>query len=368
MQIYRGGGEGWNRIVGALPQPHLLQSWQWGEVKHHFRWTPLPLVWEEGGQPCAAALVLEREQRLPPLGLGLRVLYVPRGPLLDWADTGLRSRVLADLATLARERRALLIKIDPEVVVGYGVPGSEEAEEVPLGAEVEADLRRQGWRFSREQVQFRNTVLLDLTPPLETLLAQMKQKTRYNVRLAQRKGVSVRRGGEADIALLQEMYAETAARDGFVIREPRYYEVLWSRMFAAGYAEPLIAEVEGEAVAALVWFRFGERAWYMQGMSRARHREKMPNYLLQWEAICRAKACGCRIYDLWGAPNSFDPGDPLWGVYRFKEGLGGKVVRTSGAWDYTPQPWLYQFYTNLLPRWLAVMRWRGMQRLRQQFS
>jgi lipid II:glycine glycyltransferase (peptidoglycan interpeptide bridge formation enzyme) len=94
-------------------------------------------------------------------------------------------------------------------------------------------------------------------------------------------------------------------------------------------------------------------------MSREAHREKMPNHLLQWEAICRLKACGCRQYDLWGAPDSFDESDSMWGVYRFKEGLGGTVVRTSGAWDLPTRPLLYKLYTQTLPRILNRMRRRG---------
>jgi lipid II:glycine glycyltransferase (peptidoglycan interpeptide bridge formation enzyme) len=96
-------------------------------------------------------------------------------------------------------------------------------------------------------------------------------------------------------------------------------------------------------------------------MSTAAHREKMPNALLQWQAICRAKAAGCTVYDLWGAPDEFSEEDPMWGVYRFKEGLGAQVVRTLGAWDYPVQPRIYRWYTQVLPRILAVMRRRAGQ-------
>jgi lipid II:glycine glycyltransferase (peptidoglycan interpeptide bridge formation enzyme) len=118
-------------------------------------------------------------------------------------------------------------------------------------------------------------------------------------------------------------------------------------------------------VAGVVIFRFAGRAWYMQGMSGLAHREKMPNYLLQWEAIHRAKAAGCRIYDLWGAPDEFSEHDSMWGVYRFKEGLGGQVVRHIGAWDLPVQPLAYKIYTQTLPRLLDVMRRKGKQRTRR---
>jgi lipid II:glycine glycyltransferase (peptidoglycan interpeptide bridge formation enzyme) len=99
-------------------------------------------------------------------------------------------------------------------------------------------------------------------------------------------------------------------------------------------------------------------------MSRELHREKMPNHLLQWEAIRWARAQGCHTYDFWGAPDSFQPGDPLWGVWRFKEGFGGTVIRTLGAWDYPASPGAYAVYTRLLPRLLALMRLRGRRQTR----
>jgi lipid II:glycine glycyltransferase (peptidoglycan interpeptide bridge formation enzyme) len=242
------------------------------------------------------------------------------------------------------------------------------------GQAVLADLRRRGWLFSADQIQFRNTVLIDLSPPEDELLARMKQKTRYNIRLAAKKSVMVRVGNKNDLPLLYKMYAETSIRDGFVIREEGYYQTVWqtfmqsqidNRQSSIPQAEPLIAEVDGEPVAAIFVFYFANRAYYIYGMSREAHREKMPNYLLQWEAMRRAKSAGCRVYDLWGAPDIFDESDSMWGVFRFKEGLGGQVVRTLGAWDFTSRPLWYKMYAQVIPRVLDVLRLRGKSRTRQ---
>jgi lipid II:glycine glycyltransferase (peptidoglycan interpeptide bridge formation enzyme) len=130
----------------------------------------------------------------------------------------------------------------------------------------------------------------------------------------------------------------------------------------------LIAEVEGKPVAAIFVFYFAGCAYYLYGMSREAHREKMPNYLLQWEGMRRAKAAGCSLYDLWGAPDEFNENDPMWGVFRFKEGLGGQVVRTLGAWDYTPKPLWYKMYSEVIPRVLDVMRSRGKARTQQKLD
>jgi lipid II:glycine glycyltransferase (peptidoglycan interpeptide bridge formation enzyme) len=187
----------------------------------------------------------------------------------------------------------------------------------------------------------------------------MKQKTRYNIRLAGRKGLTVRFGNQEDFTPLFKLYAETSIRDGFVIRDRGYYHRTWKIFFEAGLLDILVAEVERQPVAGLFLFRFGQTAYYMHGMSSSAHREKMASHLLQWEAIRRAKSLGCTRYDLWGAPDRFTEEDALWGVYRFKEGLGGKVIRSIGAWDFPVKPWLYKLYTQTLPRILDLARRRG---------
>jgi len=358
--------ETWNAAISVLPGSHILQTWEWAQFKAGYGWQPLPQVWrDEQGQVRAAAMVLKRA-----IKGGLSVLYVPRGPLLDWADSAWRRRVVSDLQALARAQRAIFIKIDPELILGYGIPGGDGAQpdRKTVGQGILEELHSTGWRESDEQVQFRNTVWLDLSGSEEDWLARMKQKARYNLRLSQRKGVQVRVGSQADLAQLYRMYAETSVRDGFVIRNETYYLSLWQTFMERGLAQPLVAEVDGEMVAGIFLFTFAGRAWYLYGMSRQAHRDKMPNYLLQWEAMRLAKSRGCTQYDLWGAPDVFDESDSMWGVFRFKEGLGGQVVRTAGALDYPSRPILYTLYTRVLPRLLDLMRSRGRARTRQEVS
>ena len=350
----------WDALIEGIPGAHLLQTWEWGRVKRRFGWEPQLKTWNNAeGSLAAAALILGRTVAIPGLRARLRVLYVPKGPVLrDWGETGLRRKVLGDLREMALKQGAIFIKIDPDVRLGTGIPGSEQASEDSLGDIVRRDLLDFGWRFSSEQVQFRNTVLVDLQPAPEVLLERMKQKTRYNIRLAERKGVKVRPATQDELDLLYQMYAETAVRDGFVIREREYYLTVWKIFLQAGMVEPLIAEVENQPVAGVVIFRFAGQAYYLHGMSRPIHREKMPNYLLQWKAMLRARQAGCAVYDLWGAPDEFQMGDALWGVYRFKEGLGGRLVRHIGAWDLPVRPLYYKVYMDILPRLLDIMRRR----------
>jgi lipid II:glycine glycyltransferase (peptidoglycan interpeptide bridge formation enzyme) len=352
----------WNEIIAALPAPHLLQTKQWAQLKTRFGWQAATKIWGAPTNPDAAALILYRTTTMAGFGPKLKVMYLPKGPLLrDWGDTKLRDMVLNDLTQIARQNRAIFLKIDPDVPLGRGIPGTVNAEDHPASKSVLEDLTRRGFCYSDEQIQFRNTVLIDLSAPEDELLTQMKQKTRYNIRLAARKGVTVRTGRQEDLPMLYRMYAETSLRDGFAIRGEEYYRNLWEVFMAQDDPTclPLIAEVEGDAVAAVMLFWFAGRAYYLHGMSRAVQRNKMPNFLLQWEAIKAAQNAGCRVYDLWGAPDVFAADDSMWGVFRFKQGLGGEVLRTMGAYDLPVRPTLYKFYTKILPNVLDVMRRRG---------
>jgi lipid II:glycine glycyltransferase (peptidoglycan interpeptide bridge formation enzyme) len=341
--------ETWNAALASLPLAHVLQTWEWGQFKSRHGWTPSYLLWNDdsphggAGLPKAAALVLRRRlSRLP-----LCILYVPKGPAMDYADTPLVNQVLSDLERLARKSRAIFIKIEPDVLrsrtplslIGRGVGG-------------------EGWRPSAEQIQFRNTMEIDLRRSEDELLAAMHQKTRYNIRLAQKRGVTVRVGGLADLELLYSMYDETAQRDHFIIRPFEYYQDAWGSFIEAGLAQPLVAEFKGTPITAIILFHFARRAYYFYGMSLDLHRNLMPTYLLQWEAMRWAQTLGCAIYDLWGAPDELSESDPMWGVYRFKQGFGGQFVEHIGAWDYAVSHRLYWLYTFAMPRVLDLMRRR----------
>ena len=364
-------GSDWNTLISQLPNPHFLQTREWAQVKEKYGWESLPFVWYEGEKLVAAAMILKRALPIRGFAARLSVFYIPKGPLMDWENESLRERILGDLQAFAKKQGAIFIKIDPDVVLGRGIPESKDEQINPVGQKLQSALTKRGWRYSDDQIQFRNTVLVDLSASEEEILARMKQKTRYNIRLSGRKGVTVRVGTPDDWKMLYKMYAETSLRDGFTIRDENYYRTVWEIFHAPNTeyripnTESLIAEVDGEPVAAIFVFYFAERAYYVYGMSTINHRNKMPTYLLQWEAMKRAKERGCTVYDLWGAPEVFDESDDMWGVFRFKRGLGGEVVRTLGAWDYAPSPFWYRLYTDIVPRVLDVMRSRGKKKTRE---
>ncbi|MCW5882698.1 MAG: peptidoglycan bridge formation glycyltransferase FemA/FemB family protein [Anaerolineae bacterium] len=325
-----------NILLASFAHPPILQSSAWSRFKARQGWRLDRRGTQDGdGTLCAAAAILSR--RAAP---GVSLVYVPRGPL--WKSPADLPAALALVEDAARKQGAIFAKIDAPIH-----PDDKAAQ---------ATLRTRGWRLSDEQVQFRNTLTLDLRPTEEELLAAMKQKWRYNIRLAAKKGVNVRLGSLADLPTFYTMYVETGERDGFIVRPYEYYKDAWGTFMSSSLAQLFLAEYEGEALGGIILFRYGPTAWYMYGASREAHRNLMPNYLLQWEAIRWAKAQGVTLYDWWGAPDVLDEAAPMYGVYRFKEGFGAQFVPSTGAWDFPVNKPLYRLYTYLMPKYLELRR------------
>jgi peptidoglycan pentaglycine glycine transferase (the first glycine) len=317
----------WEAFLSSQPQAHLLQTAAWGELKSRFGWRVERVLVGAGG-----AQVLFR--RLP---LGLTLAYIPKGPVGDWLPG-----LLPDLDALCREWRAFALKIEPDLAA--------DAKLVPA-------LRSQGFRPSRHTVQPPRTLVVDLRSTEEAILARMLQKTRYNIGLAVRKGVSVRVWD--DLEGFCRMMQTTAERDRFGSHTPAYYRLAYDLFHELDACEMLVAEAEGEPLAAAMVFARGPRAWYFYGASSDRERNRMPTYLLQWQAMRWARARGCASYDLWGVPDAerdrleahfASRSDGLWGVYRFKRGFGGELVRSAGAWDRPYNTLLYALYRLLIAR------------------
>ena len=225
-------------------------------------------------------------------------------------------------------------------------------------AEWEALYRRHGCVASPDTIQPPRTIVIDLRPGEDDILAAMKQKTRYNVRLAEKKGVTTRLGTAADLPAFLRLMHATGQRDGFGIHQPEYYRAALE-LFAPENAALLLAEYEGRALAGVMVFTCGDSAAYLYGASSDEERARMPAYAAQWAGMRWAKGRGCTTYDLWGVPDAdeatleagfTDHQDGLWPVYRFKRGFGGEVRRTVGAAD--------RVYNGLLHRLYAWRRGR----------
>jgi lipid II:glycine glycyltransferase (peptidoglycan interpeptide bridge formation enzyme) len=326
----------WDELVAAGQGGHLLQSWAWGELKARFGWR----VRRVAVGPAAAQVLF----RPLPAGLGT-VAYVPRGPAASFDDASALQALLDAIRSLARQQRAILLKIEPDV------------EDDPA---VARHLRAIGFQPSPQAIQPRSTILVDLEAGPDELLARMKQKTRYNIRLASRRDVTARHGDETDLPAFYRLLEVTAGRDRFGIHTQAYYKATYRLFAPSGRACLLLAEFEGQLLAGLLALAFGDTAIYLTGASSDEERRRMPTYLLQWESMLWARDQGCRTYDLWGVPDEDEEtleagftqrSDGLWGVYRFKRGFGGRVMRTVGTWDLVYAPLRYRLYAAAV-RWL----------------
>jgi lipid II:glycine glycyltransferase (peptidoglycan interpeptide bridge formation enzyme) len=317
--------------------PHLLQTEPWGRLKAQFGWQ---------AERVDDTLLLFR--RLP---LGLSLAYVPRGPQTLGTDPAAATTLLARLDDAARRRRAVLLKVEPDL------------PDLPAHAQTLAGL---GFRPSPQTVQPRRSIVLDVAGTEDDVLARMKQKTRYNLRLAGKKGVTTRPAATpADLAAFTDLMRLTGERDRFGVHAPAYYRAAFELFHPLGQCALILAEWEGRLLAGVMAFalpapglrpgaaQVGGRAWYFYGASSDQERQRMAPYLAQWEAIRWARAQGARWYDLWGVPDEDEPAleaqfesrqDGLWGVYRFKRGWGGQLVRSIGAWDRVYNPALYAAY------------------------
>jgi lipid II:glycine glycyltransferase (peptidoglycan interpeptide bridge formation enzyme) len=316
----------WDAFVAGHPHGHVLQTARWARLKSAFGWRAdrATLAGPDGAIIAGASLLFRR------LPWGQTLAYAPKGPLVDWSDAAQAGALMERVRATCRKRHAALLKIEPEL------PDSPELAQVLSGL---------GFHPSAQRVQPLSTIHIDLAPDEAAILDRMKPKWRYNIRLAERKGVTVRQGELADLPAIQALLEHTGARDGFGVHSAEYYARATALFVPPGLAAWLLAETEGRLLAAIAVFALGPMAWYMWGASGDADRNLMPNHALQWAAMRWARAKGCTVYDLWGIPDEVgaDPDayadperwgdDGLWGVYRFKQGFGGRVVRYTGAWD-----------------------------------
>src|SRR5688500_5186755 len=314
----------WNQFLQKHPNAHLLQTGEWGELKSAFGWEPLRIVSGKAG-----VQVLFRK-----LPLGLTIGYIPKAN---------PAQVLwPEIDSASKENRAILLKWEADLWEGENLSPPTNS---PL------------FRTSPHNIQPPRTIIVDVRGGEEAILGRMKQKTRYNIRLAQKKGVTVRAWD--DIETFHKMLLITGGRDGFGVHSLEYYRRAYNLLRPKQMGELLVAEYEGKPLAALFVARNGNRAYYLYGASTDEERNRMPTYLLQWEAIKWAKACGCEEYDLWGVPDEDEAAleanfekrnDGLWGVYRFKRGFGGELKRAAQAMDRVYNPLLYWLYIKYVIR------------------
>ena len=330
--------EQWDRFVNEHPQGHFLQSWGWGELKAASGWHPLRLaLWDTArAEIVAAAQVLRRTAPHTPLWAG-HLAYIPKGPVLDWANEELSHVFFAQLHPFLRKQGAIALRLEPTQAEG------------DAGTRLHTHLLAQRLHPAHA-VQPLRTILLDIAADEATLLAQMKEKWRYNVRLAGRKGVVVRAAETIeDVQAWYSLLETTGTRDSFGIHTLAYYLQVWRTFTPQNTARLLLAEYNGQLLAGIFVSLFAGQAIYLYGASSNEQRQLMPNYLLQWEAILWAKSCGAGSYDFWGIPETDAEDEAMAGVYRFKRGWGGRVVQFLGCYEYIYRPLTMNVAEKFLP-------------------
>ena len=316
----------WNRFLEGHPHAHVLQTGEWGELKSGFGWDAARIISGDAG-----IQILFRK-----LPFGFTIAYAPK-PVTSYQSSVSSEQFWNEVDSVCRKRRAIFLKVEPDLW--------EDSLTFELRNTQHATRR------SPHNIQPPRTILIDIRGTEDEILARMKQKTRYNIRLAEKKGVTIRAWD--DIPAFHKMMLVTGGRDEFGVHSLEYYRRAYELFRPTGMAELLVAEFEGKPLAALMIFARGNRAWYIYGASTDENRNLMPTYLLQWEAMKWARSKGAQEYDLWGVPDEDEATleaefetrhDGLWGVYRFKRGFGGELRRAQQAVDRVYNPLLYRMY------------------------
>jgi peptidoglycan pentaglycine glycine transferase (the first glycine) len=326
----------WDNFLAQYPNAHILQSTAWGQLKSDFGWQVVHVVFPD----CGAQLLIKKV--LP----GIRFAYIPKGPVgLDW------NQLWPEIDEVCHRLKCVFLKIEPDTWFRDDNKYDSPFSQIP-----------DNFIHSNHSIQPVQTHIIDISGEETQILRRMKQKTRYNINLALKKNVVVK--PHAELSSFYHLMEITGQRDQFGIHNLAYYQRAFDLFQIHDQCQLLLAEYEGTPLSALIVFRYGNRAWYFYGASSNMHRDRMPNYLLQWEAIRWARSQGCVEYDLWGVPdadlatlesNFTKHTTGLWGVYRFKRGFGGDLKRSVGPWDRIYKPYLYRMYSI----WLKYKKVEG---------
>lgn len=305
----------WDAFVSTAEGGSFLQSWAWGEFQKELGLRYWRLVAEEAENIVDVALVIKHE-----LPMGKSWLYVPGGPLMTPFPSLAGLPFPANLAGKLQGEKgnAIFMRIDPRLSA-FNLGG--------------------GWRKAKREVQPKETLVLDLNRSEDELLAGMHAKTRYNIRLAEKKGVTVRFSHDKkDLESFLQLAQSVSARSPFRYHPPEYYRAILEVLGVGEMLELAVTELDSHPLAVHFLVSFGSTVTYVHGASSSEQREVMAPHLLQWVSIKRAKEQGKRWYDFYGV-------SPQWpGITRFKEGFGGMRRSYVGAWDYPLSPGWYFLY------------------------
>lgn len=305
-------------FLQSHPKGHFLQSHDWSKVKGSWKWEAVAVRGDDG-YICAAVSVLIRKMPVLPYTM----MYAARGPVCDPHDEASLKALTEGMAMLAKEHRAYVLKLDPDI---------ESSDERFLSIMEKLGYARNAGGKNFEGIQPNYVFRLNIKDKTEEeLLAAFHEKTRYNLRLSVRRGVEVRLCGKEMLPDFSRLMNETGTRDGFIVRSQSYFASILDAL--GENARLYMAFFEGKPIAGTLAIHYGNKVWYLYGASANENRKQMPNYQLQWEMIRWALETGCDIYDFRGVSGDLTPENPLYGLYLFKKGFGGDLVEFCGEFE-----------------------------------
>ncbi len=307
----------------ASSRGHFLQSVHWEKVKKDWICERIQVRDSVGNITASAQILIKK---IPMFNLSF--MYAPRGPVCDYHDMESLRKLMRQIKRIQKKHHGFTLKIDPAI---------EEEDKLAISNLKKLGFKYDGSRDDYDTVQCRSNYILEFDGRTEDeIFASFHNKWRYNIRLAQRKGVSCDYYGIDKIDDFYELMLETGERDGFQVREKEYYVNLLASM--EKHARLYLCYYEGKAIAGAIAINYGERVSYVYGASTAKYRNVMPNYLMQWTMIKWAIDTCCKVYDFMGIPFYYDESHPNYGVYRFKKGFSGRVINYAGEFNYTYYP------------------------------
>ena len=315
---------------------HILQSVEWGKVKKEWI-NEFVIVRNEEGKIEGTLSILIRKIPMFPCTF----MYAPRGPICDLHNKDVLKKLTDGAKEIAKKYNAMTLKIDTDTPI-------DDVEYASIMKELGYKLKND--YYNLEGVQARFLMRVDLKDKTEEeLLQSFHHKTRYNIRVAMKKGVQIKIGTREDIPTFFELMKTTGQRDAFVIRDIDYFYRMfdslgkYARIFLAYAGED---ENNMECVSGTLAGLYGNKCLYLYGASGNKYRNYMPNYLIQWEMIRWSKENGCSVYDLRGVPGIIeDENNAIYGLYKFKKGFAGQATEMIGEFDFQFKPlwhWLFK--------------------------
>lgn len=330
----------------TFPEGSFLQSECWASFKSQYGWSYLRFFCapDDTDEEFPSFILTVLMRSIPFFGT---LCYIPGGPETSARDEQHQGRVLAEIACKLRRHLpadVICVRFDPLWEIKEHTDGSDSGLlTVPVRRYIPASKLL---RKAETDIQPPDTVILDLTPSPDEILASMKPKCRYNCKLGPKKGLVIRcieriQDIPEALTVFYSLYEETAKRDGIAIHSKQYYLDLFETIHRCEHQSGqirisirmYIAEHESVPIASIIVLLYGSEAVYLYGASSNSKRNLMPAYALQWQAICDARDAGCVTYDFYGIPPTNDPEHPMYGLYRFKTGFGGWIVHRPGSYD-----------------------------------